>query len=386
MRLLQRHQSAARIQRASHRWHQSWTSQRSEPGDPALCSHSSAEEEALLPHTARHTGSGGRLQHHLSLPVRPPPGLALPTSFLVDQDGMIVKVYQGPVNPERLCGRCKSVPSTRGRSSRKAFHSPERSTRRRSSATTLPMAWPFPARLSRAGRGIIQAGHRDQARRSRGLLQPGNTLPAKKCSRTTRAQYLEQTVKLRPDYPEAWNNLGMLAAQQGNATKRSQLPAIVATAARLCHRTANLGNLYRRQGNLAEAEKLLNRALELQPDNPEVNYNLGMLYARAGATRPRLPISGNGRKVAPRLSRCAQQSGRHICSRKELSRSAREFKTCIRVAPNFDQAYLNLARLYVDSERERKSQRSFARIASPAAPAQGGPADAGNAKLTFGGL
>ena len=30
-------------------------------------------------------------------------------------------------------------------------------------------------------------------------------------------QYLEQTVKLRPDYPEAWNNLGMLDAQEGHA-------------------------------------------------------------------------------------------------------------------------------------------------------------------------
>ncbi len=29
-------------------------------------------------------------------------------------------------------------------------------------------------------------------------------------------QYLEQTVALRPNYPEAWNNLGMMAAQQGH--------------------------------------------------------------------------------------------------------------------------------------------------------------------------
>ncbi len=31
-----------------------------------------------------------------------------------------------------------------------------------------------------------------------------------------RAQYLEQTLKLRPNYPEAWNNLGMIAAQEGH--------------------------------------------------------------------------------------------------------------------------------------------------------------------------
>src|SRR5437667_2085075 len=32
------------------------------------------------------------------------------------------------------------------------------------------------------------------------------------------------------------------------------------------------------------------------------------------------------------------------------------FKTCIRVAPNFDQAYLNLARLYVILEKKQKAK------------------------------
>ena len=38
--------------------------------------------------------------------------LALPTSFLLDKDGMIVKVYQGPVNPERVVEDVKSVPES----------------------------------------------------------------------------------------------------------------------------------------------------------------------------------------------------------------------------------------------------------------------------------
>ena len=32
------------------------------------------------------------------------------------------------------------------------------------------------------------------------------------------------------------------------------------------------------------------------------------------------------------------------------------FKTCIRVAPNFDQAYLNLAHLYVILEEKQKAR------------------------------
>ena len=63
-------------------------------------------------------------------------------------------------------------------------------------------------------------------------------------------------MKLRPDYPEAWNNLGMIAAQQG-AVRRSD-PGLSAIAGTHGHDYAvallNLGNLYRRQHAFAKAQ------------------------------------------------------------------------------------------------------------------------------------
>ena len=42
----------------------------------------------------------------------------------------------------------------------------------------------------------------------------------------------------------------------------------------------NLGNVYRRQGDFEKAQDCLTRALEIQPDDPEANYSLGMFYAQ----------------------------------------------------------------------------------------------------------
>ena len=42
----------------------------------------------------------------------------------------------------------------------------------------------------------------------------------------------------------------------------------------------NLGNVYQTAGDFEKAQECLNRALEIQPDDPEVNYSLGMLYAQ----------------------------------------------------------------------------------------------------------
>ena len=38
--------------------------------------------------------------------------LGLPTTFLIDRNGFIVKVYQGPVDAERLIADCGRIPQT----------------------------------------------------------------------------------------------------------------------------------------------------------------------------------------------------------------------------------------------------------------------------------
>ncbi len=50
--------------------------------------------------------------------------------------------------------------------------------------------------------------------------------------------------------------------------------------------------------------------------------------------------------------------------RKHYPEAEQKFKTCIQVAPNFDQAYLNLARLYVilnDKEKAREVLQALLR-------------------------
>jgi len=66
----------------------------------------------------------------------------------------------------------------------------------------------------------------------------------------------------------------------------------------------------------------LETAVTLRPDYPDALNNLGVLFVRE----------------------------------RRNSDAEERFKTCIRVAPNFDQAYLNLARLYVILEEKQKAK------------------------------
>ena len=47
--------------------------------------------------------------------------LAIPTSFLVDKEGMIVKVYQGPIDGQRLLEDVRSAPATAAERKQKAL-------------------------------------------------------------------------------------------------------------------------------------------------------------------------------------------------------------------------------------------------------------------------
>jgi tetratricopeptide (TPR) repeat protein len=274
--------------------------------------------------------------------------LALPTSFLVNPDGMIVKVYQGAVNPERLAADLKSVPGTAAARMRKAL--PFEGTLYQDEFQRNDFTY---------GVAMFQRGYLDQAAASFQQVIAAKpqepeayynlgTLYLRKNALPDARRYLEQTVKLRPDYPEAWNNLGMIAGQEGHADEAirnfqqslSLRPGYVTAM-------LNLGNLYRRQGAAEEAEKLLSRALELEPDNPETNYSLGMLYARQDQLQRASDYLSRAVNLRPDYPDALNNLGVLFVRQQNYPEAKEQFETCIRVAPNYDQAYLNLARLYV---------------------------------------
>ncbi len=274
--------------------------------------------------------------------------LPLPTSFLVDSGGMIVKVYQGLVTPDTLVADVTSPPG--------------------SSAERLRKALPFEGTLYQGafqrneftyGVAFFQHGYLEQATRSfKQVLVAKPTDPAAHYNLGTlylrlnqlpeARQYLEQTVKLRPTYAEAWNNLGMISAQEGH-------PNQAITNFRECLRlkpdygTAllNLGNLYRRQRDFQEAEPLLRSALEHQSNEAEPNYSLGMLYAQQEQPERAIAYLQRAIVLRPDYADAMNNLGVLFVRLKRYAEAEAMLAECIRQVPAFDQAYLNLARIYV---------------------------------------
>ena len=271
----------------------------------------------------------------------------LPTSFLIDQMGLIVKVYQGETAGERMLADLNSMPRTFEERIKKTLPFPG----------TLHLG-AFQRNDFTYGVAFFQRGYLNAA--TNAFLQvisekPDNaeahynlgTLYLRQEDFAAARAQLEKTLQLKPKHPEAWNNLGMVAAGQGKSEdaiadfKRSLGIRPDYDVALL-----NLGNLYRRARQFTDAELLLTRAVQVAPDNPEASYSMAMLYAQQNDADRAEQNFQRALSLRPGYAEALNNFGILLVREKRYSDAEEEFKTCIQSNPDFDQAYLNLARLY----------------------------------------
>jgi tetratricopeptide (TPR) repeat protein len=274
--------------------------------------------------------------------------LALPTSFLLNRDGMIVKVYQGTIEPERLLEDVRSAPDNPAGFLEKALPL---------KGTLIQGA--FQRNDLTLGVALFQRGYLEEAAEEFKqviVVKPDEpiayynlgTLYLRRNALSDARRYLEQAVKLRPDYAEAWNNLGMVSAQQGQPEQAIQnFQQSILLRPTYITALLNLGNLLRRKGAFGEAQKLLQRALEAAPEDPEANYSMGMLCAGQNQLQAASDYLARAVALRPDYADALNNLGVLLVRQGQYPEAQQKFETCIQVAPGFDQAYLNLAKLYV---------------------------------------
>ena len=277
--------------------------------------------------------------------------LSLPTSFLINEKGDIVKIYQGPINAERIEQDFQQIPQTAAERLARALPF--------SGLTDTPE---FRRNYLSYGSVYFQRGYLDQAEASFKLALKDNPSSAEALyglgsvylkqekSRDAR-QSFERAIKLRVSYPDtlpnAWNNLGLLATREGRTA--DAIPYFE-EALRLSpdHLVAleNLGNAYRQQKRWDEARKVLERAIAVGPQDPEANYSLGMVFAQLDDSDRAYEYLQKALKLRPAYPEALNNLGVLYLRTRRRDEAVASFEECIRVAPAFDQSYLNLARVY----------------------------------------
>jgi Flp pilus assembly protein TadD len=285
----------------------------------------------------------------------------LPTALLLDEQGAIVKVYQGAVNPESLVHDSTNIPRTAAERMAKA----------------LPFAgvsdnYDFGRNYLAYGSLFFERGYpapaeeffklalNDDPESAEPHYGLGSVYLQQEKSAEARKSFVRAT-ELRANYPgtlaKAWNNLGILAAREGHTDDAiTNFQKGLAADPDYSLAIDNLGNAYRQAKQWENAKSAFRRALELDMRDAEANYGLGMVFAQLDDAQHAYEFLQKAIAARPDYPEALNNLGILYLRTDRKDEAEKSFRESIRVAPEFDQSYLNLARLYAiegDTQKAR---------------------------------
>lgn len=287
--------------------------------------------------------------------------LPLPCSFLIDRGGEVVKIYQGPVELDSLekdCQRISQAPFDRV-------------------AAALPFAGvsdglEFQRNYLSQGSVFYQRGYFEPAESAFRAELRQNPLSAEAMyglgsvyleqkNNTAAREALERVLKMQPSYPStlpnAWNNLGLLAAREGRMTEAvSYFQEALKLSPDHVVALVNLGNAFRQEKRWPDARAVLERALAVSPSDPDANYSLGMVFAQLEDTGRAHDYLQRALKFRPVYPEALNNLGILYLRTGRRDQAVESFEKSIRLAPSFHQSYLNLARLYALEGHKEKAR------------------------------
>jgi tetratricopeptide (TPR) repeat protein len=285
--------------------------------------------------------------------------ISVPLSFLIDTTGNLVKVYQGPITKNGIAADLRTFP--RNDAERLAKALPFRG---------LTEAYDYERNQFSLGFEFYERGYFEQAQvfferalkddpqsaeayygLGSAYLQQQKSNEARKC--------FERVLQLHTTYPgtlpNAWNNLGILSAREGNIDLAiQQFRHALQIDPEHSIALQNLGSAYRQKKDWPAAEQALERSLALNPDDPEANYGLAMVYAQQNDNEHAYEYLQKALAARPTYPEALNNLGILYLRTRRPEEAIRSFEECMRVAPSYDQAYLNLARVYaIEGDRQK---------------------------------
>ena len=278
--------------------------------------------------------------------------LSLPTSFLINPAGEIVKLYQGPIDQARVELDSRRMPASEAERVAQAlpFAGLAEAVEFRRNYLSYGSIF-FQRGYLRQARASFERAVRDNPSSAEASYGLGSVFLAQQENQQARDCF-ERVTKLQVSYPDTlpntWNNLGLIATREGRtADAIANFEEALRFSPDYLIALTNLGNVYRQQRQWEKARDILDRAVSIGPQDPDANYSLGMVYAQLNDSEHAYQYLERALQFRPVYPEALNNLGILYVRTQRLDDATQMFERSIRVAPQFDQSYLNLARVYV---------------------------------------
>ncbi|MGA2813718.1 MAG: FG-GAP-like repeat-containing protein [Candidatus Acidiferrum sp.] len=285
----------------------------------------------------------------------------LPTSFLIDDQGAMVKIYQGSLQPETWRNDCQNIPRTAAELFAKALPFSGVSDSYEFGRNYLSYGSVFFERgYLGPAENFLQLALRDNPSSAEAYYGLGSVYLRQQKNAEARKNF-ESALQSQANYPgtlsKAWNNLGILAAQERHTAEAvADFQQAIKLDPGYGVALDNLGNAYRQARQWENAQEAFRRALELNPQDADANYAMGMVFAQLDDAEHAHEFLQKAVAARPNYPEALNNLGILYLRSNRRDDAEKSFKESIRVAPAFDQSYLNLARLYAIEGEPQKAR------------------------------
>ncbi len=292
--------------------------------------------------------------------------LAIPTSFLLDPKGRIVKVYRGEVDPARILRDVRAGAGVPQPFAGAWFVAqPERNFEELGAAFAerglgQPARTMFDAALARGNRSPQLLNNLAGALITEGELERAEGL-------------LREALAAAPAMTDARVNLAALLVQRGAVPEAETLLVEALSAQPRDGQTLSvLGSIRFSQERVEEAEDLFRRAVASRPDDAKYHENLGAALATRGRFEEALgeyekarDLGSAGAALQTNLAILYMQTGR-------IKQARDGFLRAVELAPENPGNHINLARYLLQTNELDRALTSI-RQAKALLPADPGP-------------
>jgi len=156
-------------------------------------------------------------------------------------------------------------------------------------------------------------------------------------------QHYERALQLRPDYADALNNLGAALAAQGKLDEAIQhYERALQLSPDYADALNNLGIALAAQGNLDEAIQHYERVLQLRPDYPETHNNLGIALADQGKSNEAIQHFERALQLKPDYVEAHYNLGIALADQGTLDEAIQHYERALQLRPDYADALNNL--------------------------------------------
>jgi len=280
------------------------------------------------------------------------PDMPLPSTFLLDAQGRIVRVYRGDVDVDEVLRDAPRIEAPPG--ARLARARPFEGT---SDEMPAPRDYvPYGRELLDQGLEAQAAAAFELAAEGRPdatvLYRLGSLLVRTGETQKARRAY-ERALSLEPDLAEASNDLGTLLAQDGDLPGAiARFQAALAAAPDYPDALNNLGYAFLLTGRTGDARTLYEKALALEPDFPEALNNLGLILARGGDLDHAREYFEKALLRQPGYAEAVNNLALVLVSREGPAAAVRLLEGFLEEHPEAETTALTLAKVYLASGQE----------------------------------